>query len=469
MYNCPENTEIVINDFSPVESSMDNEEYFDWTDSLKLDEKFSEEKNGRKRKLNGNSSSEVSKLRANGIKVLKGNAETNIDAVKQSGSKKSDGQNEGNSRMPQWQVDDITDLNADIEGSLNGLGSELSNNSYNMSDAILSISGLTVFKQEAPSPPISQDVSAIQMSRQNSNVPVTTQSTVISQSSTISDSNANVINTTLHQLLGQSGYSSLQNAIDSNLLPSPPSLSQDGFAVVSSASSIEDCRFQYVLAAATSIATKVNEDTLTYLNQGQSYEIKLKKLGDLSTYKGKLLKSVIRICFHERRLQYMEKEQMTLWQKSRPGDRILEVDVPLSYGLCDVSQPSSAHNTIHFSWDPTKEVGVYIKVNCISTEFTPKKHGGEKGVPFRIQVETYQVDEGSDTPKRLHAAVCQIKVFKLKGADRKHKQDREKIMKRPPSEQEKYQPSYECTVLSDIPCDAVVSPVPALGTFTARR
>lgn len=60
------------------------------------------------------------------------------------------------------------------------------------------------------------------------------------------------------------------------------------------------------------------------------------------------------------------------------------------------------------------------------------------------------MDEGSDTPKRLHAAVCQIKVFKLKGADRKHKQDREKIMKRPPSEQEKYQPSYECTVLSDV-------------------
>lgn len=27
-----------------------------------------------------------------------------------------------------------------------------------------------------------------------------------------------------------------------------------------------------------------------------------------------------------------------------------------------------------------------FQVNCISTEFTPKKHGGEKGVPFRIQV-----------------------------------------------------------------------------------
>jgi len=48
--------------------------------------------------------------------------------------------------------------------------------------------------------------------------------------------------------------------------------------------------FQYVLAAATSIATKINEETLTYLNQGQSYEIKLKKLGDLSAYRGKILK-----------------------------------------------------------------------------------------------------------------------------------------------------------------------------------
>lgn len=50
-----------------------------------------------------------------------------------------------------------------------------------------------------------------------------------------------------------------------------------------------DARFQYVLAAATSIATKNNEDTLTYLNQGQSYEIKLKKLGDLTNYRNKVL------------------------------------------------------------------------------------------------------------------------------------------------------------------------------------
>lgn len=53
----------------------------------------------------------------------------------------------------------------------------------------------------------------------------------------------------------------------------------------------------------------------------------------------------------------------------------------------------------------------------------------------------------------IHAAACQIKVFKLKGADRKHKQDREKIQKRTAAEKEKYQPSYECTILNDIPND----------------
>lgn len=82
---------------------------------------------------------------------------------------------------------------------------------------------------------------------------------------------------------------------------------------------------------------------------------------------------------------------MQQWQASRPGERIIEVDLPLSYGLCHVSQPLNPNflNTVELLWDPMKEVGVYIKVNCISTEFTPKKHGGEKGVPFRLQIETY--------------------------------------------------------------------------------
>lgn len=81
-----------------------------------------------------------------------------------------------------------------------------------------------------------------------------------------------------------------------NLITSSTTVQQDNYNL-NSTTFTDDCRFQYVLAAATSIATKINEDTLTYLNQGQSYEIKLKKLGDLSAYRGKMLRVNTGFCF----------------------------------------------------------------------------------------------------------------------------------------------------------------------------
>ncbi|KAL5009948.1 hypothetical protein ScPMuIL_012253 [Solemya velum] len=216
-----------------------------------------------------------------------------------------------------------------------------------------------------------------------------------------------------------------------------------------------DTGFQYILCAATSPAIKKSEETLTYLNQGQSYEIKVKKLGDLAEYQGKCLRSVIKVCFHERRLQFMEQEQIEFWKMNRPGERIIDLDVPLSYGLVDINVDPNKLNQVEILWDPTKETGVYIKVHCISTEFTAKKHGGEKGVPFRIQIESY-TQEGGDDFNIVHCASCQVKVFKPKGADRKHKTDREKMEKRPSTEKEKYQPSYDCTVLIEVPLDQVI-------------
>ncbi|XP_062611899.1 transcription factor CP2-like [Saccostrea cucullata] len=166
-----------------------------------------------------------------------------------------------------------------------------------------------------------------------------------------------------------------------------------------------------------------------------------------------LFQSIVKICFHERRLQYMEKEQIDSWQNTRPGERILDIDVPLSYGLIDVNIDRERLNGAEFVWDPTKESGVYIRVNCISTEFTAKKHGGEKGVPFRLQIDTYT--HGENESKLVHCGSCQIKVFKPKGADRKHKTDREKMEKRTEAEKEKYQPSYECTVLTEVSLEQV--------------
>ncbi|CAK1593428.1 unnamed protein product [Parnassius mnemosyne] len=376
---------------------------------------------------------------------------------------------------PGWQVND---LDLDLPGELS------------MNEALLSLPSLSVFKQEAPSPTgavLSPPRRAWPCTRRLDERQIT--SMVVDnvnrdgmeEGSCQQSPPHNAAMMTQHSgspeiqcqpamppgaLMPMSGYHSpgSQENKNAGLLMCSPVNSLDGFLHSpvqqrSEPSFKDDTRFQYVLAAATSIATKQNEETLTYLNQGQPYEIKLKKLGDLSHYKGKIFRSVIKICFHERRLQYMEREQIAQWHAERPGERIVEVDVPLSYGVIRVEHPASL-NALHVFWDPTKDVGVYIKVNCISTEFTAKKHGGEKGVPFRIQVETYLA---SDDLTRLHAAACQIKVFKLKGADRKHKQDREKVMRRPRSDLEKYQPGCEATVLTTLSNDALMPP-PSLVT-----
>uniref|UniRef100_A0A6A7G2M3 Transcription factor CP2-like n=1 Tax=Hirondellea gigas TaxID=1518452 RepID=A0A6A7G2M3_9CRUS len=166
--------------------------------------------------------------------------------------------------------------------------------------------------------------------------------------------------------------------------------------------------------------------------------------------------SRIRISFHERRFQFVEREQLSQWQQIRPNERIVEIDVPLSYGITDVQQCKSKLTVVQFDWDPNKDVAAYIKVNCISTEFTQRKHGGEKGVPFRIQIETYASNNG--IMERLFVCGCQIKVFKLKGADRKHKQDRDKISKLSASEREKYQESCDCTIMTPYTGDMVYQP-----------
>ncbi|CAB4066782.1 HARS [Lepeophtheirus salmonis] len=213
-------------------------------------------------------------------------------------------------------------------------------------------------------------------------------------------------------------------------------------------------KFEYMLMAASSIATKLSEPSITYLNQGNSYELRLRKLGDLSQYRKRILLTKIRICFHERRLQYSEAEQIAEWSSTHPGERILDLDIANSYGIFEHSQDSNQLNVLTFKWDPTRDTAISIKVNCISTEFTPKKHGGEKGVPFRLQVEAYDSEENGGA--RLHAAGCILQIFKLKGADRKHKQDREKIGKKKTSiEQEQYAKPCKTTVLTDLAIDDI--------------
>uniref|UniRef100_A0A1I8F224 Grh/CP2 DB domain-containing protein n=1 Tax=Macrostomum lignano TaxID=282301 RepID=A0A1I8F224_9PLAT len=204
---------------------------------------------------------------------------------------------------------------------------------------------------------------------------------------------------------------------------------------------------------------------------GQPYEVKMNY--NNTGEKSRLLKSVFRVSFHERRMQFMEKEHMDYWRQSRPGERILDVDAALSYNARQVYAVPSKINVAEVIWDggyidcdadggndssnamlsTGRQVncGVFVKLHCISTEFTARKHGGEKGIPFRLQIDTFDHSAGD----LLCSVAAQVKVFKPKGADRKHKTDREKVEKRSDAERSKYQPPLPYTpflplnVLSD--------------------
>lgn len=98
--------------------------------------------------------------------------------------------------------------------------------------------------------------------------------------------------------------------------------------------------------------------------------------------------------FHERRLQFMEREQLESWIVQRPGERILDIgkyplicclelcphgdglltvipfidviDSPLSYGILDYRIDPLQLNLIEFLWESTKECGIFIKVIIIT-------------------------------------------------------------------------------------------------------
>ncbi|CAD7666804.1 unnamed protein product [Nyctereutes procyonoides] len=128
-----------------------------------------------------------------------------------------------------------------------------------------------------------------------------------------------------------------------------------------------------------------------------------------------------------------------------------EVYIPPSVGILDPRASPTQLNAVEFLWDPSKRASAFIQVHCISTEFTPRKHGG-RGVPFRVQIDTFKQNENGEYTEHWHSASCQIKVFKPKGADRKQKTDWEKMEKRTAQEKEKYQPSYETTILTEPWC-----------------
>ncbi|XP_057292756.1 transcription factor CP2-like isoform X1 [Hydractinia symbiolongicarpus] len=204
-----------------------------------------------------------------------------------------------------------------------------------------------------------------------------------------------------------------------------------------------ETNYSITLKAPTAPGRKLDEETLTWLNQGQSYEIAL--AGENETNLGTLIKSAVSIGFQERQHQYFEFEKYDEWVLNRPTEKMIELDVPMCLGVHNPVHVGTYTNEIEFQWDPSQGVCLYIKVNCLSSEFTKGK--GESGVPLRLQIEIYN-HEVSNKP--CFVAGCQVKVFRAKGANRKLKLEKEKIESLSKEEAVQVQQSYDVTVFKKL-------------------
>eukprot|EP00112_Aurelia_sp_Birch-Aquarium-sp1_P011788 Seg248.1 transcript_id=Seg248.1/GoldUCD/mRNA.D3Y31 product="alpha-globin transcription factor CP2" protein_id=Seg248.1/GoldUCD/D3Y31 len=226
-----------------------------------------------------------------------------------------------------------------------------------------------------------------------------------------------------------------------------PSLHQPQIKGQELARDVTPPRFALILKAPTSPGKKLSEETLTYLNQSQSYEIVLQCLSGLSPDE-QFLKGTVRLGFHDRKYQVIENEKFEEWTANRPSERLLEIDVPMCFGIHDVTSNGPYSNVIEFGWDAKADTRLFVRVNCVSSEFTKGKSGGESGIPLRLQIDTGRTSQNPDECPLISAG-CQIKVFKPKGADRKLKSEKQKHENLPKEELDALQPSVEVTVLKE--------------------
>ncbi|RCH80181.1 grainyhead-like, partial [Rhizopus azygosporus] len=140
---------------------------------------------------------------------------------------------------------------------------------------------------------------------------------------------------------------------------------------------VTDC-----VTAPTAAAQKVDEPPLTYLNKGQHYNITLK---DVKGYDGDIISTAI-ITFHD------EAHRAGATDYWKQFDRIV------------------------FRWNGKAGASIYVKFNCLSTDFSRIK--GVKGIPLRLQIESYQ--QGMPHIEKTYS---RIKLFRDKGAERKNKDD----------------------------------------------
>ncbi|CAF0999015.1 unnamed protein product [Rotaria magnacalcarata] len=216
------------------------------------------------------------------------------------------------------------------------------------------------------------------------------------------------------------------------------------------------CQFEFILNALTASSARINEETATYLNQGQPYEIRFRanNISSSENFSPTIYRSILRLCFWDKTLQNQERELMQKWLNEYQSTSLFDVDMNLTYGILSIISARQIPNAIEIVWDPSTTTSLFIRFKCTSTDFANKRHGGEKGIPLRIQIDTYHENDVDDL-KHLYSCCCKIQLFRLKGAQRKNKADKIRIEKLNLDQRRQYQTTLEYTILQ--PC--IISPL----------
>uniref|UniRef100_A0A8C6JFT5 Uncharacterized protein n=1 Tax=Melopsittacus undulatus TaxID=13146 RepID=A0A8C6JFT5_MELUD len=188
--------------------------------------------------------------------------------------------------------------------------------------------------------------------------------------------------------------------------------------------------FEYTLGSPKAIHIKSGDSPMAYLNKGQFYPITLRTAGDskclhLSSNK---VKSVVMIVFDNEKIPTEQLKFWKHWHSRQPTAKQRVIDVADCKENFNTVQniEELAYNALSFVWNIHEEAKVFIGVNCLSTDFSSQK--GVKGVPLNLQIDTY--DYGNGSSQLVHRAVCQIKIFCDKGAERKMRDDERKQFRR---------------------------------------
>ncbi|UJR16289.1 hypothetical protein I4U23_003195 [Adineta vaga] len=229
---------------------------------------------------------------------------------------------------------------------------------------------------------------------------------------------------------------------------SSPTISPSSVSLTQQISS--SSQFEFILNALTASSARINEETTTYLNQGQPYEIKFLTNNHLLTGENHssptIYRSILRLCFWDKNLQSQEREFMQKWLNEYQLSSLFDIDMNLTYGILSIIRSRQVPNAVEIVWDPSATTSLFVRFKCTSTDFAQKRHGGEKGIPLRIQIDTYHEDD-VHAIKHLHSCCCKIQLFRLKGAQRKNKADKMRIEKLNQDQRRRYQTTIEYTIL----------------------